>query len=524
MSSRRPPLAVYSARRRQRSFSNPHTRPVPSSSPLKQLGEQDADLSVEEMSRRMMKRSRSSLKRSHSGPDSAKAASVGTSPVDPRDPHEEARPIKKPRMSTRTPLKTIVEPGHNNQDMLVDEGTVDMDLTSTVAQLKTPVPREDAAQAKQDEAAGNEESDFLSPLPTSHSAKQNKSQKPAAVGANMPMSPAPNDLASPFHSRPNHNKKLNRTRSVGTDLRRRATMRSFSRAVSPTSDVSSPAIHRHPSLPNSHTSQKKENQDWFVPAQLKQAAGHKSHTKHPEPSVPFVRESSFFNAVPDACSTPVPKNRTSVLNAPPPTPGPARNIDATPRLPLSLRNISQDSIFSSDLDFSASVTVKQTVQTGLPAIPAESLTLAPPSSPAAAPILSPSSSDGDELRDMFSILGLDEDDQHFAGSSESASIVIKAKKLKGTKTSARTRGAKQAVTGHKRQVASAAGARKRGAGTLPSSSSNIANKINQKPKYQRPTLKMKILDQPIQISSTSDDELDFLTSHGTPLIGSPSHH
>ncbi|THH09906.1 hypothetical protein EW145_g1694 [Phellinidium pouzarii] len=649
MSVRRPPLAVYSAKRRQRSISNPHPRPVPSSSPLKQLGEQDANLSIEEMSHRMIKRSRSSLKRTYSGPDSAKAASVGASPVD--RPLNETRPTKKIKTNARIPLQTILEPSMNNkntQDMLVDEeGTVDMDLTS-VAQLKTPVPRE--GQAIPDDTTMNEESDFLSPLPTSHTAKrvvahrsnsnlkENIPQKTLTDGNNIHLSPAPNDLASPFHSRPASpnsaqsaiknkiRKRLSRTRSVGTDLRRRATMRSFSRVVSPVSNTSSPGMHRHPSLPSSQSSQKKENQDWFVPARLQQPIGQKATSNGKASHTPFVRESSFFNAIPEACSTPVSKNRV-FTGAPPPSPGFAEDLDATPRLPLSLRqttlfkgqtgsiageptpraqpmpraeptpraqpiedvdtsiflrtedslfpdslpsvdsqspgnpsntpliettsntqpehqrltrHLSQDSIFSSVCDFSLSPTIEQSA-TVVPAantsnkriLISNTLIMAPPSSPTVAPV-SPASSDGDELRDMFSILGLDEDDYWFTSSfvassnSHSAAATssdIKVKKGKRNISSS-SKNVKQAVAGDKRRTSSGssasassafnAGARLR-KNIKPRALVNHAGKNPTKQSRQMPTVKMKICDEPIQANDSSD-ELDFLKSPGAPAF------
>lgn len=498
MSSLQHPLTVYSSKRRQRSISNPHTRPVNSSSPLKPLAN-DADVTVEEMSRRMMKRSRSGLKRSLQSSETFKSASVGTSPVD--RPLEEARPAKRSRANTpRAPLQTIIGPGHNTPlapatlEPLEEEGLVDMELTD-VAELKTPAPRE-GPDKKEKDIVVNEESDFLSPLPSSRLAKrviahrtsssslpENKNKKTTSSDDCMLLSPSASDLASPFHSRPGSphlnryavknalNKKLTRTRSVGTDLRRRATMRSLSRAVSPASNASSPGTRRNPSLPSSQGRQK-ENQDWKVPAKFKQPKGQVISRKPSETSIPFVRESSFFGSVPEACSTPVQAKRFSTFV--PPTPG--RDVDATPRVapgargpslfnadannflldeptprarpsvenvaaalfqeddslfpdsptippedtagestriqaPLKARRrllhvVSEDSIFSGRGSLTFGNEGNSACTSGKTKVDAESATLAPPSSPAVQQ-MSPSSSDGDELRDMFSILGLD---------------------------------------------------------------------------------------------------------------------
>lgn len=537
MSSRRP-LAIYSAKRRQRSISNPHYRPVGPSSPLKQLGSQDADLSVAEMSRRMMKRSRSGLSRSGS-------ASTGASPNDPNDEGDgrvrDVRPAKKSRVgceledakAMRVPLQTILEPGSNIP--ADDSGmSVDMDLTS-VLQLKTPTPREDTAPmlpgATHIPTRDREAPDFLSPLPSNHSSKrilahrassiQLKENRPRISGAirsasasntgNGLLSPAPLSLASPFNSRPGSpsrkrlasrrsskkgtGKTLNRTRSVGTDLRRKATMRSYSRAVSP--DSTGATLNRHPSHPTSLAS-RKDKEEWFISPRLKQPGLNTSPSTRPQTptsQVPYGRETSFFSASPQACSTPVPRNRATVLDVPP-TPG-FLDPDATPRLPLTFQSsaalsfgkkngdsdsildgptprarpfrtssalgsllnaedslfpdsdvhdpprlhdepnqnpestapidkarrrmtihLSQDSIFSSAMDLSVSMTAKRPLtsapsQVGQPSVPAIASTRnssdpelpVPPSSPAMP--VSPASSEGDELRDMFSILGLD---------------------------------------------------------------------------------------------------------------------
>lgn len=534
MSSRRP-LAIYSAKRRQRSISNPHYRPVGPSSPLKQLGSQDADLSVAEMSRRMMKRSRSGLSRSGS-------ASTGASPNDPNDEGDgrvrDVRPAKKSRVgceledakAMRVPLQTILEPGSNIP--ADDSGmSVDMDLTS-VLQLKTPTPREDTAPmlpgATHIPTRDREAPDFLSPLPSNHSSKrilahqasstQLKENRPRISGAirsasasnmgNGLLSPAPLSLASPFNSRPGSpsrkrlatrrsskksaGKTLNRTRSVGTDLRRKATMRSYSRAVSP--DATGATLNRHPSHPTSLAS-RKDKEEWFISPRLKQPGLNTSPSNSaqtPTSQVPYVKEASFFNASPQACSTPLPRNRATVLDAPP-TPG-FFDPDATPRLPLTFQSaaalsfddkkddsildgptprarplrsssaidsllyakdslfpdsdihdiprlldeerdqklessapidkarrrmtihLSQDSIFSSAMDLSVSMTAKRSLMSAPrqeSSAPAAAPTgnssdpelPVPPSSPAMP--VSPASSEGDELRDMFSILGLD---------------------------------------------------------------------------------------------------------------------
>lgn len=536
MSSRRP-LAIYSAKRRQRSISNPHYRPVGPSSPLKQLGSQDADLSVAEMSRRMMKRSRSGLSRSGS-------ASTGASPNDPNDEGDgrvrDVRPAKKSRVgceledakAMRVPLQTILEPGSNIP--ADDSGmSVDMDLTS-VLQLKTPTPREDTAPmlpgATHIPTRDREAPDFLSPLPSNHSSKrilahrasstqlkENRMRISGAIrsasasnaGSGL-LSAAPLSLASPFNSRPGSpsrkrlasrrsskkgtGKTLNRTRSVGTDLRRKATMRSYSRAVSP--DSTGATLNRHPSHPTSLAS-RKDKEEWFISPRLKQPGLNTSPSTRPQTptsQVPYGRETSFFSASPQACSTPVPRNRATVLDVPP-TPG-FLDPDATPRLPLTFQSaavlsfdnkkddsildgptprahplrrsaaldsllnaedslfpdsdihdaprlpneqldeqpkstapidkarrrmtihLSQDSIFSSAMDLSVSMTGKRPLmsapsQVGQSSVPAAASTgnssdpelPVPPSSPAMP--VSPASSEGDELRDMFSILGLD---------------------------------------------------------------------------------------------------------------------
>ncbi|KAI5124271.1 hypothetical protein M0805_005120 [Coniferiporia weirii] len=636
MFSRRPPLAVYSAKRRQRSISNPHPRPVPSSSPLKQLGEQDADLTVGEMSRRMMKRSRSSLKRSHSGPDPTKAASAGASPEE-RSALEGVRPAKKARTSTRTPLATISGPGFSNQNALVDEdGTVDMDLTS-MAQLKTPVAREGPVQVKSNDATVNEEPDFLSPLPTSRTAKrviahrsnsnlrENRPTKAPANSNDIIMSSAPDDLASPFHSRPvspnssqltvkkAFNKKLNRTCSVGTDLRRRATMRSFSRAVSPASNVSSPGFHRRPSLPNSQNNQKKENQDWLVPAQLKRPTGQKAPRRLMDPNTPFVREGSFFRTVPEACSTPITTTSRFFARAHLPISETIGDTDATPRLPLTLRqaaalpnshvvsmidestprarpmqdaatltcprtedslfptslspsfdpaesisqaapfrkatqhrkergrveaHLSEDSIFSSSLDFSLSTTIKQSTGPVITASDAagrafpDPLLTAPPSSPTVASTSSVSS-DGDELRDMFSILGLDEDDQWFTGTfvasntSHPATVTppTTTKNVRKRKNTAAARGRNVKQTVGRRETTSSSisvpASLSAKTGLPRPDASRSGKKITPARARQRPTMKMKISSKPVQAATDSSDELDFLKSRG-PSLSPPS--
>ncbi|EJD07605.1 uncharacterized protein FOMMEDRAFT_150143 [Fomitiporia mediterranea MF3/22] len=628
MSTRRTPLSGYPSKRRQRSISNPHSRPVSSSSPLEPIT-QDASIS-EEMSRRMLKRSRNSLKRALSGPDVFKSASVGASPAD--RPQDDLRPAKRSKAGNRAPLQTIVEPSHANTD---EEGTVDMDLTDVV-QLRTPVPRE-APTKKQDEATTNEESDFLSPLPTSRLAKrvlahrtsssnlaENKEQKKTATSDDyMLWSPSPNDLASPFHSRPGSPsaalsaidakkalaKKLNRTRSVGTDLRRRATMRSFSRAVSPASSASSPGARRHPSLPSSQVNQK-ENQDWLIPAQLNQAFGHKTPRRPSDAGIPFVRESSFFDSVPEACSTPVHARRMTTNI--PPTPG--RDVDATPRMPLGIRpssifsqnrgstafaldeptprarlalgglgsalldsedslfpdsivppiesppriaqslpatqterrrmtvHMSRDSIFSSAMDFSLSVAERQPT-IGVPRISdktkvePDSLTLAPPSSPSGNQ-MSPPSSDGDELRDMFSILGLDEDERWMTNSADpidaltftrSSISTDKTRKTRSSLSSRKTGNSKQ----HEVISVKARAARQGGRSSASSASQDpMRNKrVLITAESPRPrtlaktsmmtnkqlkalealgTVKMRILDKPIQPASDSSDELNLI--------------
>ncbi|KAL5492441.1 hypothetical protein ACEPAI_3888 [Sanghuangporus weigelae] len=624
MSSRQLPLAVYSSKRRQRSISNPYSRPVNSSSPLKPLA-RDADTTVEEMSKRMMKRSRSGLKRSFSGSETFKSASVGASPID--RPLEEARPAKRSKSTARAPLQTILEPSHNTPlAPLEEEGSADMDLTDVI-ELKTPAPREDPANKEKDTTM-NEESDFLSPLPSSRLAKrviahrtsssnlaENKDKKTAPSGDYMLLSPAASDLASPFHSRPGSphpnrravknalNKKLNRTRSVGTDLRRRATMRSFSRAVSPASNASSPGARRHPSLPNSQGHQK-ENQDWLVPAKFKQPLGQAAPRRPSESSVPFVRESSFFDSVPEACSTPVQARRISAIV--PPTPG--RDIDATPRVTLGARSsalfiaspnnfaldeptprarpsvenvtaalfqtedslfpdsptiptedspheptrgsalnarrrlvnlASEDSIFSTGRE--APTPAKKTrlegdvlLISGRTKVVLEAVTLAPPSSPAAQP-MSPSSSEGDELRDMFSILGLDEDDHWLAsslaltGSTSPNTSSVSATNRKKTKSSLSTRKTTKKETTNTN----------RGSGRAPSSSVSLASRgkriliATESPpsinlfkattaKYAkgRPTIKMKILDKPIRPATDSSDEIDFLKRRPSQTSGS----
>ncbi|KAL5513218.1 hypothetical protein ACEPAH_3616 [Sanghuangporus vaninii] len=623
MSSRQLPLAIYSSKRRQRSISNPHSRPVNSSSPLKPLAS-DADTTVEEMLKRMMKRSRSGLKRSFSGSETFKSASVGASPID--RPLEEARPAKRSKSSARAPLQTILEPSHNTPlAPLEEEGSADMDLTDVV-ELKTPAPREDPANKEKDTTV-NEESDFLSPLPSSRLAKrviahrtsssnlsENKDKKAAPSGDYMLLSPAASDLASPFHSRPGSphpnrravknalNKKLNRTRSVGTDLRRRATMRSFSRAVSPASNASSPGARRHPSLPNSQGHQK-ENQDWLVPAKFKQPLGQATPRRPSETSVPFVRESSFFDSVPEACSTPVQVRRISAIV--PPTPG--RDIDATPRVKLGARSSAlfiaspnnfaldeptprakpldenvaaalfqtEDSLFpdsptiptedsigeptrrsvplntrrqlishaSEDSIFSAgheAPTLKTRLGgdalpiSGRTKVEPESVTLAPPSSPALQP-MSPSSSEGDELRDMFSILGLDEDDHWLAsslaltGSTPPNTSSVSATNRKKTKSSLSTRKAmkkeiRNTNGGGGRAPASSVARAPRSKriliATESPSSINLFKATTAKYPKGRPTIKMKILDKPIRPATDSSDEIDFLKRRPDQISGS----
>lgn len=483
---RRTPSNTYTSRRRQRSASNPYPHLIPSSSPIKQLNQDDEDLSVGEMSRRMQKRSRVSMKRSIPGSALVKSASVGTSPLD--GIHDEAPPSKKKRTGTREPLATLKAPGSNTQEATTDNDEIlDMDITS-IAQLKTPVPRENIIEPGKPDTVADEEADSLSPLPTSLKAKrviahrsnsnlkENSNRNMIAKGGNPLATSLLDDLDSPFHSRPGSpntsrpplskswNKSLNRTRSVGTDLRRRATLRSHSRAVSPASNTSSPGTRRHPSQPTSRMNLRQENKAWLVPAQFKPGIGQKTPRRPSDAAIPFIRESSFFESTPDACSTPLNKQNGSRLT------GCYIDIDATPRLPLTLRpttpvnkqdfcgiddptprasivngpsiyskdslissvhsekdandghshstkvasermrrrvavHYSQDSIFSSALDFSMTAPNLLLPDVLTPPKNAD-VTVAPPSSPAPVSRKTSPASLGDDLRDMFSTLGL----------------------------------------------------------------------------------------------------------------------
>lgn len=497
MSSRRP-LTTYSSKRRKRSISNPVPCPLQSSSPLKQA-RPDEYMSLADGALRMLKRKRGILRHSNSGSNSAKCASADASPRD-TDPIDlkpiHPRPSKRCKLSARVPLSTISEAGNNIQSpQNLEDGTADMDMTSVLGP-KTP-PRDNRIAKEPADAIMKEESDFLSPLPTSRTAKrvlahrisstqlkENKCVSVISDNTNMLLSPSQNDLASPFNSRPTSpnssaklppksirsSRRINRTRSVGTDLRRKATMRSFSRAASPSSNTSTPITNRHPSLPNSQTS-KNENHDWFVPAQLnRNTTGKLKNELNVDLDGLFT---SFFGASPNACSTPVPKRSDSDSPTKPPlTPKTRLDRDATPRFsvynPVSLRDgpvisldeptprafparrratltisrdadslftgnelsdqncsqstikqkparrmtmhLSQDSIFSSALDFSVTMTSEKPIGLVNAVVPPseelpEGSTLAPPASPIAG--TSPSSSQGDELRDMFNTLGLD---------------------------------------------------------------------------------------------------------------------
>lgn len=494
MSGRRVPTTIYSSRCRQRSTSNPYPRPAPSSSPIKQLDNQDEELSVEEMSRRMTKRSRNNAKRYLLDSTPMRSASLGASPLDCID--DEAPPFKKKRITSREPLATIKAPCSNIQRTLTDnEETVDMDITSVVKdiQVRTPAPREIDLGPEKPDTVASEEVDSLSPLPTLLKAKrviahrsnsnlrENATRKANQKNKKTLAHTLLDDLDSPFHSRPgspnatgyshdkSRNKILNRTRSVGTDLRRRATLRSHSRAVSPASNTSSPATRRHPSQPTSRMNLRQENKEWLVPAQFKPGLVQKTPRRPSDAGIPFLRESSFFESVPDACSTPVRHFATTLPDC-------SVDIDATPRLPHTLRpttpvnqqdtsilddptprasifnnpllpikdslfppasaaysskdvhhystkatpgrmrrritaHYSQDSIFSSALDFS--MTASGSLLSGaLPPCTVEdvhptSMILAPPSSPIPVKKNGSSESSGDELRDMFSTLGLD---------------------------------------------------------------------------------------------------------------------
>ena len=273
-------------------------------------------------------------------------------------------------------------------------------------------------------------------------------------------------------------------------------MRSYSRAASPApNETSGNTLNRHPSHPTSLAS-RKDQQDWFVSPRLKQpglVVSPLERPRTPPSQVSYAREASFFNNSPQACSTPLPRNRTTLLDIPP-TPGFATDLDATPRLPLTLASaaltldenedcsrldgptprarplrmgltldsllgtedslfpdsyihdrpliseglakplepvaspgntrrrmtihLPEDSIFSSAIDLSVSVTAKQVptsavekvgASSGASANEQESSSDPPVPVPPSSPTLpaSPVSSDGDELRDMFSILGLD---------------------------------------------------------------------------------------------------------------------
>ena len=436
MSSKPFPLTIYSSKRRQRSISNPHGRPNLSSSPLKVLSTEDEDITITEMSQRMRKRSRANMKRMPSG-DARKAASVGTSPTERLD---DARPVKRSKVQAhRTPLAELERTDNNAQTMLLGDDTQDMGLTS-IAEMKTPAvsevptkpPKLKAPASDLDASEKDEESDFLSPLPTTKFAKRVTAHRSSSSLKEASRKSASGSLASPFNSRPgspgrlnmkeNRNKRINRTRSVGTDLRRRAALRSLSRAESPSSNASSPGIQK-PS----------EEQAWSVPAHVKHSISQKTPRRPSETSVLPASETSFFDSAPIACSTPISKSTANLPQR--------RDIDATPKIPAlnfeafsdfhdsmilddptPRAPINTDSLLPSQTIPRAFTTVQERIlsfesnstdtsakhTSGKTVTLSGSPTMAPPCSPTnGLGLVSPMSSDGDELHDMFSILGLD---------------------------------------------------------------------------------------------------------------------
>lgn len=421
MSSSRPfPKNIYSSKRRQRSISNPHGRPPQSSSPLKVLSTEDEDITVTEMSLRMKKRSRSGMKRLLTGGgDAPKAASVGTSPAERAD----ARPNKKSKIQ-RTPLAELDRRDSNIQSAFLEDRTQDMDLTNC-AEIKTPAAREAVPKPPKlkapaddlDASEKDEESDFLSPLPFSKFAKRVIAHRSSSSlrEASQKSSGLAGSLASPFNSRPGspghlnlkaiRDKTINRTRSVQNDLRRRAALRSFSRAESPSSNASSPGIQ-------------KSSESWSVPDHIKQSISQKT-PRRPSATGVLPNSDTSFSFSPIACSTPI-KNQNSRLD-----------INATPRFPsFDLSFHSEDDMALDDPTPRASA-ISESLLAQKPdmilfpnvqerissaetnksrssrrVLVSESLTIAPPVSPTSG-MVSPMTSDGDELRDMFSILGLD---------------------------------------------------------------------------------------------------------------------
>lgn len=255
------------------------------------------------------------------------------------------------------------------------------------------------------------------------------------------------------HKNPNRSKLgAGRTRSAGSAIRRHSANRS-----GPSSPSITSGIHRRPSESNLH----KSKQNWLVPVQPDEVLRNKVAYKPTRLNQSFGREGSFFEGTPLACSTPMhtsqkqrssdatfrlPFNKSELIAS-------AKADDSTPRASIFSResifsdhsasshppvdprrnagrrttvHMPEDSIFSTALDFStflqdpplplkaaraanavydtiASHTKKEARNVASDKL---SVTMAPPASPVSS--TSTTSSDGgDELRDMFSILGLD---------------------------------------------------------------------------------------------------------------------
>lgn len=331
--------------------------------------------------------------------------------------------------------------------------------------VKTPIARNPPLEPETIKPIRDSES--LSPLPSAaHSRRILKTRASSKylkenVGSGQSHGLlSANSLASPFHSqhttpatspRPTteggssrpaskstYRSKLGtgRTRSAGSAVRRHSANRS-----GPNSPSISSNIHRRPSESNLHH---KSKQNWLVSVEPDEVLRKKAAYRPTRLNQSFSREGSFFDSTPLACSTPLhPSQKKLTFDTPSRSPFGETSVgdEMTPRVStLSFANDSifvpqqdtgrlrivgrrttvhlpEDSIFSSALDFSTFLpdqnsTVGLSNRTRLGASAARTKefstcsTIAPPTSPVGS--VSPASSDGgDELRDMFSILGLD---------------------------------------------------------------------------------------------------------------------
>ncbi len=493
MYSRKGQKTTYSSRKRHRSSSNP----VPTSSPVKPAVLLDDDMSVAEMTTRMKKRSRAALRHNSGG------GATQSDGAEQNGLHDEVeRPSKRRRgmlSDSRTPLNE--KPLEINTPSAPIQQYLDTHMEEDEEALKTPAARIRPPVVQPSKSY--HETEPLSPLPASARSRRVLKTRASSkyLKENIPQNPrsllTATSLASPFHSqhttpvtspKPNApvdemstsiavvNAQKNSRTKFGTGRTRSAasTLRRPSNRSGPNSPSVHSNIHRRPSESNL---QAKNRQQWLVPAQTDEVAKKRSAYRPSRLNQSISREGSFFDAAPQACSTPLHPIRTAR--------GLQYDTDMTPRLPFHLANtdtplvrdasmgteddtprvsmlprtsafrahsndsifgesispeegeqtqtnaiipplyrkgmrratvhIPEDSIFSSAIDFSVSIgpnqprptTVDKPDSSNSPSdIVLPHSVAAPPSSPTVqgSPL---SSEGGDDLRDMFSILGLD---------------------------------------------------------------------------------------------------------------------